>query len=173
MNGVSLDLKNGTATVKVGLTIRTLRLRYVSRRLPSGSRTFQGFRCSAASSPSCWRTDVGDGLLSTDAVMANASMLKVNSRMKICSGAVRTFASFTFKLRMGNITKFNIVWPPGKQVELLEGLTKVAGRQPQGYLNTRNKSKTPEPWSIPARSSLLDLKRCGPVLEPNRPHCAS
>lgn len=170
MDGVTMDLKNGTATVRGGANNQDVAnaLRGAPFAIPSG-------RCPTVGASGLvlgggWgfaASHAGltcDSLLSTDVVMANAAMLSVSNKQAddlfwavrgAGGGNFGVHTSFTFKLHeVGDITTFNIVWPPGKQVELLEALQKLQLDNPRA-IATRSKARPQIKGALPARSDLL------------------
>lgn len=63
--------------------------------------------------------------------------------------------SFTFKLiDVSDVTTFNIVWPPGKQVELMTSLQKMQLDNPK-TISTRTKVRPTQAGAKPERSQLV------------------
>lgn len=170
MNGVTLDLKDGTATVQGGANNQDVAaaLRATSFGIPSGrcptvgasglvlgggwgfSATHSGLTC--------------DSLLATDLVLADGTRRSVGDRDDADlfwaargggGGNFGVHTSFTFKLRdVGDITTFNLVWPPGRQVELLEALQAIQQANPRS-LSTRTKARPLAAGPHPGRDGII------------------
>jgi len=170
MKGVTMDLKNGTATIQGGVNNQDMAdaLRAVPYAIPSG-------RCPTVGASGLvlgggWGFAAShkgltcDSLLSTRAVMANASVINVSGAESddlfwairgAGGGNFGVHTSFTFKLHeVGDVTTFNMVWPSGKQVELLEALQKLQIDNAR-TIATRSKARPNKKGAFPARSDLI------------------
>lgn len=168
MNGVRLDLKNGHAIVDGGASnqdvanaLRAHPFAVPSGRCPtvgtSGLVLGGGWGFSATKSGlTC------DSLVGTDVVLANASKVSIGGEDDLFwavrgggGGNFGVHTSFTFKLHeVSDVTTFNIVWPPGKQVELLTALQKIQLANPK-TMSTRSKARPAAAGARPDRNSLL------------------
>ncbi len=170
INGVTLDLKNHTATVQGGASnndvaaaLRAHPLAIPSGRCPtvgtSGLVLGGGWGFSATHSGlTC------DSLLGTDVVLADARTHGIdasnNSQLfwAVRGGGGGNFGvhtAFTFKLHeVGQVTTFNLVWAPGKQVELLSALQTLQLSEPT-RVSTRSKARPAAAGARPGRETLL------------------
>jgi hypothetical protein len=141
MNGVTVDWNKGTVVVQGGANnqdvanaLRSRPLAVPSGRCPtvgtSGLVLGGGWGFAATHSGlTC------DNLSATDVVLANGTKVTANATdnndlfWAIRGGGGGNFGvhtSFTFNLvNVADVTTFNIVWPPGKQVELMTSLQKM------------------------------------------------
>ncbi len=170
MNAVRLNLRDGTATVAGGANNQDVAtaLRATSFGIPSG-------RCATVGAAGLvlgggWgfsATHAGltcDSLLATDLALADGTRLTANTRdaddvfWAARGGGGGNFGvhtAFTFKLRdVGDITTFNLVWPPGKQIELLTALQAVQQANPRS-ISTRTKARPDDAGARPGRDTLL------------------
>lgn len=170
MDGVSLDMKEGTATVQGGANNQDVAtsLRAVPFGIPSG-------RCPTVGASGLvlgggWGFSAShagltcDSLLATDLVLASGARRSINDRddadlfWAVRGGGGGNFGvhtAFTFKLRdVGDVTTFNLAWPPGKQVELLTALQAIQQANPRS-ISTRTKARPAAAGPRPGRGDIL------------------
>ncbi|HEX8152599.1 MAG TPA: FAD-dependent oxidoreductase, partial [Thermoanaerobaculia bacterium] len=145
LSGVQVDLKNGLAIVQGGANNQDVAsaLRAYPFAVPSG-------RCPTVGTSGLvlgggWgfaATHSGltcDSLVATDSVLADGSKIPVSGKHDLFwavrgggGGNFGVNTSFTFRLHeVRDVTTFNIVWPPGKQVELLTALQSIQLANPR------------------------------------------
>jgi len=154
LSRITVDLQAGTATVGGGANnqdmadaMRSLPFTVPSGRCPTvgaGGLTLGGGWGFAAthSGLTC------DSLLSTELVDATGQTITASDRERpdlfwaVRGGGGGNFGvhtSFTFQLHpVGRVTAFHIVWPPGRQVELMAALQSVQLGNPT-MISTRSK----------------------------------
>ena len=170
INGVKVDLKNGIAVVQGGANNQDVAtaLRANIFAIPSG-------RCPTVGTSGLvlgggWgfaATHSGltcDSLIATDIVLANASRTTIDARNNgdlfwaVRGGGGGNFGvhtSFTFQLReVHDVTTFNIVWPAGKQVELLTALQSIQMTNAR-TISTRSKARPINAGPRPGRDQLV------------------
>lgn len=169
MNGVSVDLENGTATVQGGANnedVATALREYGRFAVPSG-------RCPTVGTSGLvlgggWgfaATKAGltcDSLVSTDVVIASGQKLTIGRDNELFwaargagGGNFGVHTSFTFQLHdVGTVTTFKIVWPPGKQIELLTELQRLQLANAK-TISTRSKARPVQAGAKPRRDQLL------------------
>ncbi|HYD80780.1 MAG TPA: FAD-binding oxidoreductase [Paucimonas sp.] len=168
INGVQLDLKNGIAVVQGGANNQDVAtaLRAYNFAIPSGRCPTVG--TSGLTLGGGWgfaATHSGltcDSLLATDVVLANAEKRTIDGQDDLFwavrgggGGNFGVHTSFTFKLReVHDVTTFNIVWPPGKQVELLSALQSIQLANAR-TISTRSKARPLNAGPHPRRDQLL------------------
>jgi hypothetical protein len=168
MNGVRLDLKNGLAIVDGGANnqdvanaLRAHPVAVPSGRCPtvgtSGLVLGGGWGFAATKSGlTC------DSLVATDIVLADAKRVTLSGADELFwavrgggGGNFGVHTSFTFKLHdVRDVTTFNIVWPPGKQVELLSALQAMQLANAK-TISSRSKARPTEAGPRPDRSQLV------------------
>ena len=170
MDGVTLDLKEGTATVQggannqdVATALRTVPFGIPSGRCPtvgaSGLVLGGGWGFSASHAGlTC------DSLLATDLVLASGARRSINGRddadlfWAVRGGGGGNFGvhtAFTFKLRdVADVTTFNLVFPPGNQVELLIALQAIQQANPRS-ISTRTKARPIAAGPRPSRGDIV------------------
>jgi hypothetical protein len=170
MSGVRLDLANGTATVQGGANNETVAsaLRVAPFAIPAG-------RCPTVGTSGLvlgggWgfaASHAGltcDSLLATDVILADGSKRSISDDeygdlfWAVRGGGGGNFGvhtSFTFKLRpVQDVTTFNLVWTPGKQVELMRALQSMQLTNPRA-ISTRTKARPIAAGPRPQRDQLL------------------
>ena len=170
MNGVRLDLDKGIAIVDGGANNQDVAnaLRAYPFAVPSG-------RCPTVGTSGLvlgggWgfaATKSGltcDSLVGTDIVLANGTKVAVPDKetedlfWAVRGGGGGNFGvhtSFTFQLHeVRDVTTFNIVWPPGKQVELLTALQSIQLANAK-TISTRSKARPSSAGARPGRNQLL------------------
>jgi hypothetical protein len=170
LSGVKVDLDAGTATVQGGANnqdmanaLRSLPFAVPSGRCPTvgaGGLTLGGGWGFAA-------THAGltcDSLLSTELVLASGRKLVASERDEPDlfwaargggGGNFGVHTSFTFKLHpVGRVTAFNIVWPPGRQVELMALLQSIQLANPTS-ISTRSKVSPTRAGASPTMDELF------------------
>jgi hypothetical protein len=170
MNGVTADWKKGTVVVQGGASnqdvanaLRSKPFAVPSGRCPtvgtSGLVLGGGWGFSATHSGlTC------DSLIATDIVLADLRKVSASAVNEsdlfwaVRGGGGGNFGvntSFTFNLvEVGDVTTFNIVWPPGKQVELMTSLQKMQLDNPR-TISTRTKVRPMRAGALPQRSQLV------------------
>lgn len=154
MNGVKVDWDKGTVVVQGGANNQD-----VATALRVGQYAVPAGRCPTVGTSGLvlgggWgfaATHSGltcDSLIATDVVLADTSKVTANTTDRndlfwaIRGGGGGNFGvhtSFTFKLvPVRDVTTFNIVWPPGRQVELMTSLQKMQLGNPT-MISTRSK----------------------------------
>jgi hypothetical protein len=170
MNGVTPDWKKGTVFVQGGASNQDVANALRSRpfAVPSG-------RCPTVGTSGLvlgggWgfgATHSGltcDSLAGTDIVLASGTRVRADaSNLDDLFWAVRgggggnfgVNTSFTFNLvEVSDVTTFNIVWPPGKQIELMMSLQKMQLDNPR-TISTRTKVRPTRAGARPERSQLV------------------
>jgi len=170
INGVQVDWENGIATVQGGANNQDVAtaLRARNFAIPSG-------RCPTVGTSGLvlgggWgfaATHAGltcDSLIATDVVLANAKKMSIDANNErdlfwaVRGGGGGNFGvhtSFTFKLHeVGAVTTFNLVWPPGKQVELLSALQMLQNTHAT-TISTRSKARPMSAGAHPTRKQLV------------------
>ncbi len=198
MNGVTLDLVNGTATAQGGANNQNIAtaLRVANFAIPSGrcptvgvgglvlgggwgfAATHAGLTC--------------DSLLATQAVLADGALHRIDTQNApdlfwaargAGGGNFGVHTEFTFRLRpVGPVTTFNIVWPPGRAVDLLVALQTMQ-RDHARIVSTRSKARPLAAGPRPGREQIVvetlgqfwgnanDLRQIlDPVLQIAAPH---
>lgn len=172
MNGVRLDLKEGTVTLAGGVNNQNMAdaMRYTSVAVPSG-------RCPTVGASGLvlgggWgfsATHAGltcDSLLSTDIVLASGEQVTATAKNPyqdlfwgLRGGGGGNFGvntSFTFRLHeVGKVTIFNITWPAQKQRELMMLLQKIQILHAPTTISTRTKIVPNRPGPRPRRDELM------------------
>jgi len=169
MNRISLDLTNGTATVQGGANNEDTAgaLRAVPFAVPSGrcptvgvgglvlgggwgfAATHAGLTC--------------DNLLSTRVVLADGRQVTASATEEPDlfwaargggGGNFGVHTSFTFRLRpVQNVVLFNILWPPGRQIELMSLLQRIQIENAT-EISTRTKVAPTAGGAFPGRDTL-------------------
>ena len=168
MNGVKLDLEKGIAIVSGGANNQDVAtaLRKYPFAVPSGrcptvgtsglvlgggwgfSATHSGLTC--------------DSLIGTDIVLPDARKVAIGGDDDLFwavrgagGGNFGVHTSFTFRLhKVSDVTTFNIVWPAGKQVELLSALQSIQLANAR-TISTRSKARPQEAGPKPRRDQLV------------------
>lgn len=168
MNRVEVDEENGIAIVQGGANnqdvanaLRRYPFAVPSGRCPtvgtSGLVLGGGWGFSATKSGlTC------DSLIGTEIVLADGTKQTIGGNHELFwavrgggGGNFGVHTSFAFKLhRVENVTTFNIVWPPGKQVELLTALQDIQLANPT-TISTRSKARPSDARPLPPREQLL------------------
>ena len=170
MNDVTLNLSDGTATVQggannqdVATALRSVPFGIPSGRCPtvgaSGLVLGGGWGFSASHSGlTC------DSLLATDLVLADGTRRSIGNRddadlfWAVRGGGGGNFGvhtAFTFKLhQVPSVTTFNLVWPAGKQVELLMALQAIQQANPRS-ISTRTKARPVAAGPRPGRGDIV------------------
>ena len=170
LRGVVIDKANGTVTIQGGVNNQDMAdvLRNHGVAVPSGRCPTVGASglvlgggwgfAATRSGLTC------DSLLTTDVVLANSRLVQASSQQQPDlfwaargggGGNFGVHTAFTFKLHeVGTVTKFNIVWQPGKQVELLQALQALQLQNPRS-LSTRSKARPQKAGALPNRSDML------------------
>lgn len=170
MNKVSLDLKNGQATIEGGVNNEDMAsaLRNYSVAVPSGRCPTVG--AAALCLGGGWgfaATHAGltcDSLVSTDLVTANTRLITASDRENtdlfwaLRGGGGGNFGvntSLTFRLHeVSTVTRFNIIWPPGRQVEIMSLLQDLQIENAT-TLSTRSKVRMRSPGAFPTVNDLV------------------
>lgn len=170
LNKVSLDLKNGFVTIQGGANNEDMAsaLRNYSVAVPSGRCPTVG--AAALCMGGGWgfsATHSGltcDSLVSTQLVMADTRLTQANDSENqdlfwaLRGGGGGNFGvntSLTFRLLdVSTVTRFNIVWPAGQQVELMSLLQDLQIENAK-TLSTRSKVRMASPGAFPTRNDLV------------------
>jgi hypothetical protein len=170
MNGVTVDWNKGTVLVQGGASNQDVASALRSRpyAVPSG-------RCPTVGTSGLvlgggWgfaATHSGltcDSLIATDVVLASGTKITASESTAsdlfwaVRGGGGGNFGvntSFTFNLaEVTDVTTFNIVWPPGRQVELMTSLQKMQLDNPR-TISTRTKVRPMQAGAMPQRSQLV------------------
>lgn len=170
INGVTLDLKNNRAVVQGGASnndvaaaLRAHRVAIPSGRCPtvgtSGLVLGGGWGFAA--------THAGltcDSLVATDVVVAGGAVHSIDAGhgsslfWAVRGGGGGNFGvhtAFTFDLHpVDQVTTFNLVWAPVRQVELLSALQTLQRTYPT-LISTRSKARPMAAGARPARDTLV------------------
>lgn len=170
LNAVNLNLKDGLVTIQGGVNNQDMAdgLRKYGVAVPTGRCPTVG--ASGLTLGGGWGFAAShsgltcDSLLATDVVLPNAKMVQASAQQEPDlfwaargggGGNFGVHTALTYKLReVGNITTFNIVWPPGRQLELLQLLQSLQLQNPRS-LSTRTKARPQKAGSFPQRDQLL------------------
>lgn len=170
MHRVTLDLKNGLVTIEGGVNNEDMAsaLRSYSVAVPSGRCPTVG--AAALCLGGGWgfaATHAGltcDSLVSTDLIGANTQLITANDKENVDlfwalrgggGGNFGVNTSLTFRLHeVSTVTRFNIIWPPGKQVEIMSMLQDLQINNAT-LLSTRSKVRMRSPGSYPSLTDLV------------------
>lgn len=168
MNGVRLDLDKGLVTVMGGANNQDVAsaLRAYPFAVPSG-------RCPTVGASGLvlgggWgfsATHAGltcDSLVGTDVVLADGRKIAISGNDDLFwavrgggGGNFGVHTSFTFKLHeVHDVTTFNIVWRPGKQVELLSKLQSIQNANAK-QISSRSKARPMVAGANPSRDQIV------------------
>jgi hypothetical protein len=175
MNGVVLDLQNGRAIVRGGASNQDVAT--ALRAIPGPKRyAVPSGRCPSVGTSGLvlgggWgfsATKAGltcDSLVATDIVLADGRRIAIDEKNEpdlfwaVRGGGGGNFGvhtSFTFKLHEvpDVVTTFNLVFPPGKQVELMTALQRMQLANAR-TISTRSKVRPLFPGKNPGRDQLV------------------
>jgi len=168
MNGVQLDKDNGLVTIQGGANNQDVAsaLRAYPWAVPSG-------RCPTVGASGLvlgggWgfsATHAGltcDSLVETKIVLADGRQVTLSGNDELFwavrgggGGNFGVHTSFTFKLHeVHDVTTFNIVWQPGKQVELLSKLQSIQNANAR-MISSRSKARPISAGANPTRDDIV------------------
>lgn len=169
MNRVDVDIANGTVTAQGGANNEDMAtaLRIYPVSIPSGrcpTVGVSGLTLGGGWGFSATRAGLAcDALIRTDVVLADGSKVETSvARQPDLFWALRgggggnfgVTTSLTFRLsEVPTLTRFRLVWPPGKQFELMLALQRIQKSHPT-TLSTRFNVTMPRPGAHPSPKDL-------------------